>query len=72
MTKEMAIARTKYENAEKEKQQFSLIRDKEINRLEKQINRYRLMLWMVVFGGGTVISTVLFFKAWKRRSVQNK
>jgi len=72
MTKEMANARTKYENVEKEKQQFSLIRDKEINRLEKQINRYRLMLWMVVFGGGTVISTVLFFKAWKRRSVQNK
>lgn len=72
MTKEMAIARTKYENAEKEKQQFSLIRDKEINRLEKQINRYRLMLWMVVFGGGTVISTVFFFKVWKKRAVQNK
>ena len=68
MTKEMAVARTKYENAEKEKQQFSLIRDKEINRLENQLNRYRLLLWLIVFVSGAAISTVLFFKVWKKRN----
>ena len=67
LAKEMAVLRVKYENAEQDKQQFSVIRDKEINRLEKQIFRYRLLLFGLVFTAASVAGVWTIIKIRQKR-----